>query len=57
MIWRGRLRKKDRLEAQIAIEYLIVAGAIIAAIIASNFIGRIRGSCETYFERAAQKMK
>ena len=43
-------------KAQSVIEYFVVVTVILAAILSSGFLDRIRAAFDTYFDRAANEI-
>jgi len=55
-----RLRVNDKRysrSGQAALEYLIIAGVIILALVATNFVGRMRNNFDNMFDKAVEKMR
>ena len=55
-----RLRVNDKRSSrsgQAALEYLIIAGVIILALVATNFVGRMRNNFDNMFDKAVEKMR
>ncbi|MDD5246489.1 MAG: hypothetical protein PHS09_03745 [Candidatus Omnitrophica bacterium] len=55
-----RLRVNDKRysrSGQAALEYLIIAGVIILALVATNFVGRMRNNFNNMFDKAVEKMR
>jgi uncharacterized BrkB/YihY/UPF0761 family membrane protein len=44
-------------KAQSALEYALVLSFILAAVFASNFVQKIRNSCENMYQKSVEAMK
>jgi len=52
----GSRKMRRSIRAQTTIEYLIILLIVLACILATNFIGRVSGAFEVYFDKAVEEL-
>ena len=51
------MKKMSSKTAQSAIEFLILSALVLAAVVASNFAGKMQNNFNTFFDKATEAMK